>query len=107
MPLPDSRPRRRGFGVEWGGITGGIWLIGIAVLAVTGWWWPGVLVLIGLSALISGLAAGDGWQRWGSIQGAIFMLGLAAIAALNWWWPGVLVLVGLIAILSAIIRPKL
>ena len=48
---PVDRPRRGGFGVEWGGIMGGIWLIGIAVLAVTGRWWPGIMVLVGLSAI--------------------------------------------------------
>jgi len=28
--------------MEWGGVVGGIWLLGIAVLAATGWWWPGI-----------------------------------------------------------------
>jgi len=51
-PAPVARPRRSGFSVEWGGIMGGIWLIGIAVLAVTGWWWPGIMVLVGLSAIL-------------------------------------------------------
>ncbi len=31
----------------------GIWLIGIGVLALTDWWWPGILFLIGLSILVS------------------------------------------------------
>jgi hypothetical protein len=53
-----ARPHRGGFSVEWGGIMGGIWLIGIAVLAVTGWWWPGILVLVGASAILGAITRG-------------------------------------------------
>jgi ribosomal protein L40E len=53
--IPAPRPRRGGISVEWGGIMGGIWLIGIAVLAVTGWWWPGIMVLVGLSAIFGAI----------------------------------------------------
>ncbi|MGL4651217.1 MAG: hypothetical protein ACRC1H_17555, partial [Caldilineaceae bacterium] len=28
-----------------------IWLLGIAVLAITGYWWPGILVLVAISGL--------------------------------------------------------
>jgi hypothetical protein len=31
------------------GISGGIFLIGLGILMITGWWWPGILVVIGLS----------------------------------------------------------
>jgi hypothetical protein len=31
------------------GISGGIFLIGLGVLLITGWWWPGILLVIGLS----------------------------------------------------------
>lgn len=31
------------------GISGGIFLIGLGVLLFTGWWWPGILLVIGLS----------------------------------------------------------
>jgi hypothetical protein len=114
MPAPlaaapaVAAPRaRRGFSVEWGGVVGGIWLIGIALLAVTGWWWPGIMVLIGLSSLITGLAsAEDTVERLAGLQGAVWTLGIAVVAIFNWWWPGMLILVGLSAILGAIERPK-
>ena len=32
------------------GISGGIFLIGLGVLLFTGWWWPGIMLVIGLSA---------------------------------------------------------
>ena len=102
---PAARSRRGGFSVEWGGIMGGIWLIGIAVLAVTGWWWPGIMVLVGISALVGGLQSGGSWeQRWGGLQGAIWTFGIAVLAVTGWWWPGIMVLVGLSAILGAITR---
>lgn len=105
-PLPASAgvPARgqRAY-VNWDGLTGGIWLIGLAVLFMTGWWWPGILVLVGLSSLFSGLAhAPGGAGRLGAVQGAAWMIGLAIIAANNWWWPGMLVLVGISAALGAI-----
>jgi hypothetical protein len=32
------------------GISGGIFLIGLGMLLYTGWWWPGIMLVIGLSA---------------------------------------------------------
>lgn len=103
-PHPASaaapRARRR---INWNGMTGGIWLIGLALLFMTGRWWPGILVLIGVSSLISGLAHAQGSAaRLGAIQGAAWMIGIAVIAAYGWWWPGILVLVGISAILGAV-----
>lgn len=33
-------------------VHGAIWLIGLAILAWRGWWWPGILVLVAISGLI-------------------------------------------------------
>ncbi len=35
-------------------VQGAIWLIGIGVLALTDWWWPGILFLVAASTLVSG-----------------------------------------------------
>jgi hypothetical protein len=40
---------------RWGGLQGAIWMFGIAVLAVTGRWWPGIMVLVGLSAILGAI----------------------------------------------------
>jgi hypothetical protein len=40
--------------LPWKRIQGGIWLLGIAILAYTGWWWPGILVLVAVSGLAQG-----------------------------------------------------
>ena len=36
----------------WRRIHGAVWLIGLAILAWKGWWWPGILVLIAVSAIL-------------------------------------------------------
>jgi hypothetical protein len=33
-------------------LMGGIWLIGFGVLFATRWWWPGIMFLIGITAII-------------------------------------------------------
>jgi hypothetical protein len=35
----------------WKKIQTAIWLIGLAILAWQGWWWPGILVLVAISGL--------------------------------------------------------
>src|SRR5512138_1542202 len=37
---------------SWQGIQSGIWLIGLAILFFTGLWWPGILVLMGISMVL-------------------------------------------------------
>lgn len=44
-----ARPRRRFHTV--------IWLFGLAILAWTGRWWPGILILVALSILLEGAMA--------------------------------------------------
>ena len=39
----------------WGKLHGAIWIIGLAILAWHGWWWPGILVLAAISMVIEGL----------------------------------------------------
>ncbi len=37
--------------MPWKQIQTAIWLIGLAILAWRGWWWPGILVLVAISGL--------------------------------------------------------
>jgi hypothetical protein len=119
-PLPPSRPAeplappapraapayssaRPSNPAMWGGVSGGVFLIGLALLFAFNWWWPGILVLLGVTSLIGSLAAGKSF--WAGLQGAIWFLGIAVLAAFNWWWPGILILVGISAILGSMLRP--
>jgi hypothetical protein len=36
----------------WRSLHVAVWLIGLAVLASKGWWWPGILVLIAVSGVV-------------------------------------------------------
>ena len=36
-------------------IQGAIWLIGLAIIAWQGWWWPGILVLVGISLIFEAI----------------------------------------------------
>lgn len=53
---PQQGPRRKGRKDDslpgaWKQVQGAIWLIGLAVIAWKGWWWPGMLVLVAVSGL--------------------------------------------------------
>lgn len=41
--------------LPWKQIQGAIWLIGLAILFWKGWWWPGILILLGVSGLFQGI----------------------------------------------------
>ena len=83
---------------ERSGVAGGLILIGIGVLLITGWWWPGIMLVIGVA-----LAA----ERWlsGSTRDAIMVLaiflaipvGIALMTSIDipWLWVIALVLIGL------------
>lgn len=62
-----------------GGISGGIFLISLGVLLVTGWWWPGIMVAIGLSSGAAMIFRGKTWAGIGSLA---FFCGFAIIVEL-------------------------
>jgi hypothetical protein len=39
----------------WRNLHGAVWLIGLAILAWKGWWWPGILILIAISSVVEAL----------------------------------------------------
>lgn len=82
---------------QWGGVSGGLFLIGLAILFLTGSFWPGILVLVGTMALINEAAAGK--VREG-LSGFAFLAGLAFLFLTGSFWPGILILLGVIALIS-------
>lgn len=57
--MDDSKnkaPERNFLSGPWKKIHGGIWIMGLALIAYFNWWWPGILVLIGASSIVEGLA---------------------------------------------------
>lgn len=50
-----------------GAVQSAVWMIGLGVLFLTGWWWPGILIVAGLSMVAGALAHGgetlvEGWD---------------------------------------------
>lgn len=103
LPPVESAPaaKKRRWRRSNDGFAGGLFLIGLALLFLTGTFWPGILVLVGLSGLLASVGRGD--LRDG-ISGFVFMAGLAFIFAVDLFWPGILVVVGLAAIARTLVR---
>lgn len=51
----ERRAQRRKLVGPWRNIHGAVWLIGLAILAWKGWWFPGILVLIAISLVLEGI----------------------------------------------------
>jgi len=62
-----------------GAISGGIFLISLGVLLATGWWWPGIMVALGLS---SGAALIFRGKVLGGIVSLVFFIGIAVAVEL-------------------------
>ena len=81
-------------------IFGGTFLIGLAVLFVINWWWPGIMYVIGIALLVRAVAEGKNWME--ETRGLI-ALGIGVVFTVfdflhffNFnWWPLILILIGL------------
>ena len=62
-----------------GAIFVGIFLISLGVLIITGWWWPGIMVALGLSSGAALIFRGKIWQGIGSL---LFFCGIAVAVEL-------------------------
>ena len=43
-------------------IQGAIWLIGIGILLFTGHWWPGIIILVGISMVVGALTRSSRYE---------------------------------------------
>ncbi|RIK29053.1 MAG: hypothetical protein DCC56_14435 [Anaerolineae bacterium] len=81
------------------GIAGGIFLIGIGVLIMTGFWWPGILFVIGLA-----LAADHAFHRRyvQALMAFVVCLAVGLIFAINVPWkiygPFILISFGIVVL---------
>jgi hypothetical protein len=80
------------------GLSGGIFLIGLGVLLFTGWWWPGIMLVIGLSGGAELIFRGKLAQGIGTI--AFFsafpiIWGIAQATDIPWTVIGAFVLIAL------------
>ncbi len=84
-------------------IGNGVFFIGLGLLFLTGWWWPGIIAVIAASILGRSLAGG---QCLKNVSGIFWLIGIALVfsipgligsisGALWRWLPLILVGVGL------------
>jgi hypothetical protein len=84
-------------------IIGGLWLIGIGTLFATRLWWPGIMFLIAITALV------EGWfkrQPWYGVQGAFWAFFIGVWALTRFSLPFLLVGLGISSIVGALIKPN-
>jgi hypothetical protein len=77
------------------------WLIGVAMLFLTNTFWPGILVLVGLSSYLHESNHGQHDKGWRNL---LFFGLLALLFWSNWFWPGILIVAGLMMLLSPKLR---
>ncbi len=80
-------------------IFGGTFLIGLAVLFLINWWWPGIMFVIGIALLARAVAQGRNWmdERAGLVAIAIGVV-FTALSLFSFafnLWPIILILIGL------------
>ena len=47
----NNRKPNKKLGGPWRTVHAVIWMVGIYILASRGWWWPGILILVAISAI--------------------------------------------------------
>lgn len=72
-------------------LSGGVFFIGLALLFLTGWWWPGIMFVIGATALAQAMAEG---RRWYAAQGALWAIGIGIVFFFGFSLPLLFLLIG-------------
>ncbi len=85
-------------------ISSAVWLVGTGVLIVTGWWWPGIMFLIGIAAIVQGFVAGRGWYAF---QGGLWSLGIGVWAVFGFNILVLFCLIALSGLLAAFAKPPM
>jgi hypothetical protein len=84
-------------------IIGGIWLIGFGLLFATRLWWPGIMFLIGVTAVI------EGWlnrQPWYGSQAGLWCIFIGLWALVRFNIAFLFVALGVSTIVGALVKPN-
>ena len=84
-----------------GGLTGGIFFLGIALAILSGHFWTILFATMALAALVGSLSSPNAQAIYGGFQGFVFFVGLAICTVVG-WWPWILVVLGVSAILGTL-----
>lgn len=82
-------------------ISSGIFLVGLGLCFYYGFW-PWIMFVIGITAIIEGLVAGRGWYAF---QGATWTIGIGLWALMNFSMAGLFVMLGASVIVGALAKP--
>lgn len=83
-------------------ITSAVWLVGLGILLTTGFWWPGILFLIGAGAIAQGFVNGRGWA---SLQLGVWTIGLGFVFLSRFFLLGLFVVIAVSGLLNAFVKP--
>ena len=81
-----------------------IWLVGIGVLIVTGYWWPGIMFLIGIYSIVQGLVEGRGWYAF---QAGFWSIAVGVWALTNFNILAIFVTIALSGLIGAFFKPPM
>lgn len=85
-------------------LSGGVFLLGLGILFFTGFWWPGIMFVIGATAVVQGFARGQGWY---ALQSGIWTVAIGIWALFHFNIAILLAALGLSMVISAFIRPPM
>jgi hypothetical protein len=83
-------------------ITAGMWLIGLGLLIATKAFWPGILLLVGITVIVQGHFSGRQTQ---ALRGGIIAIAIGVWAACRFSVPLLFVGLGAYIIYSALLKP--
>ncbi|GEM_PF-819177 len=85
-------------------VSGAVFLIGLGLLFLTNFWWPGILFVLGAAAIAQGLSEGRGWY---ALQGGIWLIGIGLVFSVGFSLPLLLILLGLSMLCGTVCRPRI
>ena len=85
-------------------ISTGVFLIGLAIVFLTGYWFPGILFVIGISSIAQALGEG---KTWYAAQGGLWAIGVGMVFAFGFSLPLLLIIIGVSMILGYCFKPPM
>jgi hypothetical protein len=90
----------------------GVFFIGLALIWLTGFWWPGIMFVLGAMIIARTMAEGKPWQ---SATGAFWLIGIGLVFWLPGFlnlnvgsiWPVLLILLGAFMLFGGKYRPRI
>ena len=88
-------------------VSGAVFLIGLGLMFtplanIVGGFWPGILFVLGASAIARGVAEG---QPWYNVSGGLWLIGLGIVFLIGFSLPLLLILIGLTMLFGYSFKP--